>query len=84
MVDIMADKKHCNIFSGPFANEIEEFVDFKQQSGSLYASSELALKAFDRFCGAVENQSLTPQQLAEVWIKPGDFNRFNSSTSSPL
>lgn len=68
----MADKKQQERLLGPLTKEIEEFVDFKRQSGSIYTSSEFALKAFDKFCAAVENQVLTPQQLAETWVKPGD------------
>jgi len=68
----MADKKQQDRLLGSLTKEIEEFIDFKRQSGSLYTSSEFALKAFDRFCAAVENQALTPQQLAEAWVKPSD------------
>jgi integrase len=68
----MADKKQQDRLLGPLTKEIKEFIDFKRQSGSLYTSSEFVLKAFDRFCAAVENQALTPQQLAEAWVKPGD------------
>ena len=68
----MADKKQQDRLGGPLTKEIEEFIDFKRQSGSPYKSSAFALKAFDRFCAAVENQALTPQQLAEAWVKPGD------------
>ena len=67
----MADKRQQDKLPGPLAKEIEEFIDFKRQSGSVYTSSEFALKAFARFCAAVENQTLTPQQLAEAWVKPG-------------
>jgi len=72
VVNLMADKKQQDRFPGPLTKEIEEFINFKRQSGSLYTSSEFALKAFDKFCAAVENQALTPQQLAEAWVKPGD------------
>lgn len=72
VVELMADKKQQGKLLGPLAKEIEEFIDFKHKSGSLYTSSEFVLKAFDRFCAAVENQGLTPQQLAEAWVKPGD------------
>ena len=71
-VDLMADKKQQDRLHGPLAKEIEEFINFKQQSGCLYTSSEFALKAFDKFCASVENQDLTPQQLAETWVQPGD------------
>ncbi len=61
VVDLMADKRQQDRLPGPLTKEIEEFIDFKRQSGSVYTSSEFALKAFDRFCAAVENQALTPQ-----------------------
>lgn len=66
---MMADKKQYDILSGPFAKEIEEFVEFKRQSGSVYRSSEYALKAFYRFCAAMENHALDPQQLAVAWVQ---------------
>ncbi|WP_028308340.1 tyrosine-type recombinase/integrase [Desulfitibacter alkalitolerans] len=69
---MIADKKQQYNLIGPLAKEIGEFIDFKRQSGSLYTSSAFALKAFDRFCNAVENRALTPQQLAEAWVKPGN------------
>ena len=68
----MADKKQQDKLLGPLTKEIEEFIDFKRRTGALYTSSEFALKAFDRFCATVESQDLTPQQLAEAWVKPGD------------
>lgn len=70
--DMIADKKQQYNHIGPLAKEIGEFINFKRQSGSPYTSSMFALKAFDRFCNAQENRALTPQQLAEAWVKPGD------------
>lgn len=70
--DMIADKKQQYNLIGPLAKEIGEFINFKRQSGSPYTSSTFALKAFDRFCNAQENRALTPQQLAEAWVKPGD------------
>lgn len=67
MTDIQQDR-----LLGPLTVEIKEFIYFKRKSGFLYTSSEFALKAFDRFCAAVENQALDPQRLAEAWVKPGD------------
>jgi integrase len=71
-VDLMAEKIQQDRLLGPLSKEIEEFIDFKRRSGFLYTNSEFALKAFDRFCAALKNQALTPQQLAEAWVKPGD------------
>lgn len=69
---MITDKNQQDRFVGPLTKEINEFIDFKRQSGSLYKSSAFALKAFDRFCAALGNQALTPQQLAEAWVKPSD------------
>jgi len=66
----MADSNQYNWQCGLLANEIEEFIEFKRKSGSEYISSELALKAFNRFCATLENQTLTPQQLADAWVDP--------------
>ena len=68
----MTEKRQHDIFHGPLALEIMEFIDFKRQSGSEYVCSEYALKAFDRFCSAEEHQALDPWQLAEAWCRPGD------------
>jgi len=68
----MTDKNQQVGFLGPLAMEIEEFIDFKRQSGSVYRSSEYALKAFDRFCVTEKNQGMSPQQLAEAWMQPSD------------
>jgi len=68
----MTEKQQHDILQGPLAGEIRGFIDFKRQSGFDYISSECALKAFDRFCAAEENQTLNPQQLADTWCKPGD------------
>ena len=74
----MADIKQQDGFIGPLAEEIKEFIEFKRQSGSKYASPESALKAFDRFCAAAENQSMAPQQLAEAWVDPyGDKPKYD-------
>ena len=66
----MDDKQQQCRFHGLLAKETEEFIEFKQQSGSAYRSSECALKAFDRFCATFENSAMTPSQLAEAWIQP--------------
>jgi len=68
----MTDKKLNNTFRGPLAEEIVKYIDFKHQSGSQSTSSEMALKAFDRFCVAMENQNMSPLQLAEAWVKRCD------------
>jgi len=68
----MTDKKQQDRFHSPLTKEIEVFINLKRQSGSRYTSSEFALKAFDKFCATVETQALTPQQLAETWVKRGD------------
>jgi len=66
-------KQHHSHLSN-LTGEIEEFIDFKRKSGSVYRNSEFALKAFDRFCAAEENQALSPQQLADAWVKPDNNN----------
>jgi len=66
----MADKKRRYHYQGPLSIEIENFIEFRKQSGYAYTSSEAAFKAFDTFCVKIENQGLTPQQLAEAWVKP--------------
>lgn len=71
-VNLMNDKKQQAMPQGLLTKEIRDFIEFKRQSGSLYLSSASALKAFDRFCAAMENQDMTPQQLASEWMKPGD------------
>ena len=70
--DMMTDKKKQYYLIGPLAKEIGEFIDFKRQSGSPYVSSAFALKAFDKFCIAMGNNNFTPQQLAELWVHPGE------------
>lgn len=73
----MTDKKQQYRLLGCLTKEIEEFIDFKQQSGLLYTSSTFALKAFNRFCCTVENQALTPLQLAEAWVKPDNKPKYD-------
>ena len=68
----MSKKTQREAFTSHFSSEITEFINFKRQSGIGYTSTEFVLKAFDRFCSAANNQALTPQQLAEEWIKPDD------------
>jgi integrase len=67
----MTDRKQTHRYIGPLSREIEEFIEFKRQSGYTYTSHEYTLKAFDRFCAEIENQSLSPLQLAEKWVRPG-------------
>jgi hypothetical protein len=57
-------------YSGPLASEIMGFISFKREAGSVYTSSELVFKAFDRFCTLESNRYLTPQQLADAWVEP--------------
>jgi integrase len=61
-----------DIFHSLLADEIKGFIDYKQKSGSKYVTSIWALKAFDRFCIASDDQRMTPPLLAEAWMKPGD------------
>jgi len=68
----MSDKKQLELFLGPLASEIKEFIDFKRRSGFVYKTPEYTLKAFDRFCTAEENQGMAPQELADSWVKASE------------
>jgi len=68
----MNDIKRRGIFFGTLCSEINDFIDFKHKTGFAYTDAICALKAFDRFCAMEKNQGLTPMQLAEEWMKPGD------------
>jgi len=60
-----------SVHNGLLSKEIKEFIEFKRKSGVDYESAGWALKAFDRFCSAPDNQKLDPQHLAEAWLRPG-------------
>lgn len=57
------------ITTGPFTNEIKEFIDQKRSTDRKYINSEYALKAFDNFCALKANEKLTPQQFADAWYQ---------------
>jgi len=68
----MDDKKQTITFHSSLSNEIKEFLAYKRQIGCTYITAEFELKAFDRFCDMEENRQLTPQELADAWMKPSD------------
>jgi integrase len=67
-----------NYVVGPYVADISAFVDFKKSCGFKYHSAEYHLKVFDAFCAAKENESLTPQHLAEKWVLKRDGEHPNT------
>jgi len=78
----MVDNTLQDVTQGCLAAEIKVFINFKQRSGLAYTSSIIVLNAFNKFCVAKENQSLSPQQLAFAWCKLGEGKpRYNDNCS---